>query len=284
VSPRLAAALVGLGALAGARSPAHASSCKGALETALEIAGAVAEAAADGDGSGEVAAPCEEVSDVHGHRRCAAFGRWGTEPDRAPWFFEVGSAVRRFGSPLGERTGSLSHDGESFSYRVVGPAARAPSRGPHADLATAGVVSARVGRGFAYGLFLAADAEVGLVGGGSASPEIVAERAGAMPDLRRSGVSVLGGAGVVGWRGQVDNFSLGVEAAGGFRALTYHFDSSYRACETTTSVTTGMPVVELRARASLRVAPDVAIGASGGRSVIDDGWVAGVHVSLHAFE
>lgn len=258
---------------------ARASSCKGALDVILELAGDAVEAAGEVSSKGTPEEPCSETSDVHGHRRCTKFGSWGRPRGETPWFLEIGGAMRRFVSPLGERTGSLSHDGQQFSYRVVGPAARS-----RPVLSSVAVVEARGGVRLPYGLFVAGEGELGTLGDGSVSPEVVSSVGRAMPDVRNAGVTMISGLGIVGWRAQADNLSLGLEAAAGFRAVTYHFDSSLRSCDTTSSLTTFEPVVEGRARVAYRVAADIALGATAGRSALDDAWLAGLFVSLHDFE
>lgn len=262
---------------------AHASSCKGGvLDLVLDVATEVVSAAADAPSAStdDPDATCSDAaSDVHGHRRCSKFGGWGRAADRSPWFIEAGVVVRGFASPLGERDDTLSHDGRQFVYRVVGPAAR-----PGRTATIAAVVQGRVGRAVGHGLFVAADAEIGAVGGAAAPPEMISSSELGRPDIREAGVTATSGLAVAGWRGQADNLTLGLELAGGFRALTYHFDSSFRACETTASITAWMPVLEGRARAAYRVSPDLAIGATGGKSAIDDAWLAGVFVSVHSFE
>ena len=80
-------------------------------------------------------------------------------------------------------------------------------------------------------------------------------------------------------------FDLGVELAGGVRGLAYEFDSTYLACETTTTVTTVQAVLEARARASVWLTPRLALSALAGKSALDGGMVGGLAIGFtnHAF-
>jgi hypothetical protein len=258
---------------------ARASSCKGALDLILDLASDALEVAAEVHSTATADEPCTETSDVHGHRRCSKFGSWGRRATQRRWFAEVGTGLRGFASPLGERTDSVTHDDQRYTYRVIGPAAR-----PGSARALAFMSHGRVGLGLSHGAFVAAEGELGALTSADAQPEMVSGSHSAMPDIRSAGVTVTSGLGVVGWRLQVANLSLGVEAAAGFRAVTYHFDSSLRSCDTTTSITAWMPVVEGRASASYRVASEIALGATAGRSAIDDAWLAGVYIVVNSFE
>jgi hypothetical protein len=223
---------------------------------------------------------CIETTDVHGHRECTKFGTWG-KPYRAPGFhIELGTAVRRFANPLGERTGALQHGTDSFVYRVVGDGATA---GGAVALDTAMVVQLRLGMALRHGFYVAAEAEVGAVNNPSSSStaEMLSTGELGTPDIKLRGVAIGSGVAIAGIRGRAGNTSFGVEAAGGYRALSYTYDSHYLACETTMSITETVPILEGRARAAHWFSPNASIGASLGKSVIDEAWVGGFYVGGH---
>jgi len=199
------------------------------------------------------------------------FGVWHENLRMPVIILEVGTAVRQFASPLGERTSTVKHGDESFSYRVVGP-----MNGAQRALDVAVVAQIRLGVGLSHGVFVAVDAEIGGVAGGASTPEMTSSGALGSPDIAETSVVVLSGLGVAGIRGNVGHVNLGVEVAGGGRTLTYAYESHYHACEQTDSISASMPVLEGRARASYWVSPYVYVGATVGKSLIDESWMSGV--------
>jgi len=221
---------------------------------------------------------CRDRVDVAGYARCKKFGAWGANLRFPSLIIELGTAVRQFASPLGERAGTISHGDESFSYRVIGPSSGARKL----PLDTAVVATLRVGVALRYGFYVAADAEVGALTDGTARAEMTSSGVRGTPAIEQTSVAVLSGLGVAGVRARLGSLNLGVEAAGGFRTLTYNYDSKYHACEETMSITTGMTVLEARARAAVWVSPFVTLGATAGKSLIDDSWVGGIYVGAHS--
>ena len=203
---------------------------------------------------------------------------WSARP---PITLDIGFAARTFASPLGTKSGSVSHDGQAFGYRVVGPAAR-----DNAPLENAFVGQLRVGKPLPYNFYTAAELELGALAGAAVSPEMTSSGPLGTPTLTPSTVMMLGGTGILGIGGRVtSSLDLGVELAGGVRVLAYSFDSTYLACETSTTITAAQPMLEARARASLWLTPHVALSALAGKSALDNGMVGGLAIGLtnHAF-
>lgn len=203
---------------------------------------------------------------------------WSAKP---PITLDIGVATRTFASPLGSETGSVTHDSQAFGYRVVGPAAQA-----NAPLETAFVGQLRVGKPLPYNLYTGAELELGALTGSSVSPEMTSSGSLGTPTITPSTVMMIGGLGLFGVGGRVtSSLDLGVELAGGMRALAYTFDSTYLACETTTTVTAMQAVLEARARASLWLTPHVALSALAGKSALDGGMMGGLAIGFtnHAF-
>lgn len=219
---------------------------------------------------------CVDGTDVHGYRTCTKFGTWSNNLRVPAIIIELGTAVRQFPSPLGERTGTVTHGEESFAYRVVGPGTA------NVAMDTAVVGTLRVGVGLRHGFYVAADGEAGGLTASQGSSEMTSSGVRGTPDFRQTHVVVLSGLGVLGVRARLGNLQLGAEAAGGLRTLTYSYQSNYLACEQTASFTTSMPVLEARARAALWVTPFISIGATAGKSVIDEAWVGGVYFNANS--
>lgn len=215
--------------------------------------------------------PCLGDSDVHGHSRCRKFGTWGKTTAMPAFIIEFGTAVRQFASPLTTKTGSIEHDSESFTYRVVNP------NSEQAQLDTAALVSFRVGFALKYGFYAAAEVETGTLTG-STRAEMTSAGERGMPDIRETSVNATSGFVVGGFRTRLGRLGFGVEAAGGFRVLSYTYTSNYHACESTTKILETMEVLEGRARAQYFVSPFVAVGATYGKSLIDDSWIGGLYI------
>lgn len=220
---------------------------------------------------------CVAADEIHGYRKCSSFGTWSTSTRRPLILIELGTAMRTFRSPLGAATGHLEHDGESFSYRVVGEPA-----GPAAPASESAVVSTiRVGFGLSRGLYVAGDVELGGITRTAGRAEMTSTGMFGAPSITPSGSPTLGALGVAGFRGALGPGALGVEMAGGVRSIHYGYESRYLSCVTTTSHTASTSVLEARARASLWLSPFVSVGATAGASVLERGaWMAGVHVGF----
>jgi hypothetical protein len=216
---------------------------------------------------------CVESSDVHGYRHCTQFGAWGRNARWPVLGVEVGTALRRFASPLGERTGTVTHGMESFQYRLIGPQARA-------ELDTAVVGQLRLGVGLRHGLYLGVEGEAGGVTDGRSDAEMMTTGERGAPELAASHVLLFGGLAVVGARTRVGALDLGLEAAGGAHLVVYGYESHYLACETSTSIVEVMPALEARARAALWATPFVSLGVTAGKSLIDNAWMGGVSLGF----
>ncbi|MGE3455151.1 MAG: hypothetical protein AB7O24_08585 [Kofleriaceae bacterium] len=244
---------------------AHASSCSGDDSDSSSTDWS--------EPASEPTPSCVETSDVHGYRECTKFGAWASRSGIPALTLELGTAIRQFASPLGgSRTGTIEHHGESFSYRVVDP--RPPSE--MRDTAVLGQL--RIGMGLPRGFYLAAELELGTLTSSTVSAEMTSSGLLGTPELSPSGIFVLGGAAVAGASTNLGRLNLGIEAAGGARALAYTYDSTYYACETTTSITDVAPIVEGRVRAAVWATPFISIGATAGKSLLDESWVGGVFV------
>ncbi len=193
---------------------------------------------------------------------------------------ELGVATRSLASPLGEQTGSVTHDAQSFSYRVVGPASR-----PSAPLDNAVVGQLRVGGQIGHGFYLAGEMEIGALTSSSVAAEMTSSGDLGTPTLTSSSTTLVGGVGVLGVGGRIAGVDLGLEVAGGGRAVLYSYDSSYLACQTTTTVAAGSAVLEGRARAAVWLSPHVTLSAAVGKSALDDGMMGGLTIGFtnHAF-
>jgi hypothetical protein len=189
---------------------------------------------------------------------------------------ELGFAVRQFASPLGERTGTITHADESFTYRVIGPRSEAK---PAMD--TAVVAQLRIGTALAHGFYVALDGEAGGVTEAAGSAEMTSTGAHGSLDFQQTAVTMMSGLGVAGLRLRLGNLHVAGEAAGGFRTLSYSYQSKYLACEQTTTLTDTSPVLEARARAAWWVTPFITVGATAGKSLIDDAWMGGLFVGGH---
>jgi hypothetical protein len=255
-------------ALGAAHDVATAESCSGGSSDSGS-----SSSDSDGGGDSDSTPACVDTIDVHGHRQCTRFGRWGQATRRPGIVVELGTAVRQFASPLTERTGTIDHDGESFQYRVVSPTRRA--------LDTAVVAQMRVALALRHGFYAGLEFEAGALTDSSASAEMASTGESGRPNIEQTSVGVLGGQAVAGFRTRLGRASLGIEAAGGFRALTYNYESTYGDCETTTAVLAVGGMVEGRARASYWLSPFVTIGVTAGKSLTDDAWMGGIFLGAH---
>jgi hypothetical protein len=287
VSRALLALTVGVASLACA-SLAHAGSSGGGSSGGGSSGGGSSGGSSVGwssgdsssGGSGEsLQSACTDDTDVVGYRRCTRFGAWARW--RAPLaFLEVGTAVRTFASPLGESTGTVSHDAETFTYRAIGTPSRAPD--PSSSSSDSAVLlTIRGGIGLSHGFYVAAETELGGLVRNSSHVEMTSTGTFGAPTIEATGGSVIGGLVIAGVRGEVGSGSLGVEVAAGGRSIMYTYESHYLACRTGDSKYASSPVLEARVRATHWVSPFVNVGATAGASVIDrSSWVLGLHVGL----
>jgi hypothetical protein len=231
----------------------------------------------DSGGSSSSEPACVDTTDIVGYRRCRRFGGWRGRL-RTPILVELGLASRTFASPLREAGGSFSHDDESFSYRVVG---RPPEGSPEPAMDSATVFTMRLGVGLGRGLYLAGEAELGGITAMAGRAEMTSTGMRGAPSITADSGIVLGAAGVLGAGGSIGPASLGVELAGGVRAITYYYESRYLACTSHLSHSVSSSILEARARAQLWVSPFLHVGVSAGASVVERGaWMAGVHLGF----
>jgi hypothetical protein len=193
---------------------------------------------------------------------------------------DIGLATRTLASPLGAETGSVTHDMQSFSYRVVGPATQ-----PSAPLENAVVGQLRLGAPLRHGFYVAGEMEIGALTSSGVAAEMTSSGELGTPTLTSASTMLLGAVGVLGFGGRIGSLDLGLEVAGGGRMLAYTYDSTYLACETSSTITTGSAVLEGRARASLWLSPHVTLSALAGRSALDNGMMGGLSIGFtnHAF-
>jgi len=210
---------------------------------------------------------------------CAEYGAWRMR-NMPTVTLDFGVATRTLASPLGAETGTVTHDMQSFSYRVVGPASR-----PSAPLENAVVGQLRVGAPLRHGFYVAGEMEIGALTGSGVAAEMTSSGELGTPTLTSSSTMLLGGVGVLGFGGRIGSVDLGLEVAGGGRVLAYTYDSAYLACETSSTITAASAVLEGRARASVWLSPHVTLSALAGRSALDDGIMGGLSIGFtnHAF-
>jgi hypothetical protein len=215
---------------------------------------------------------------VHGYRHCTKFGAWGGNLRLPKLFVELGSNMRQFASGLPQQQGQVTHGLESFSYRVVMP----QSQGAPID--TAMTTTLRIGVIPAHGFYTAIESELGgLTSPASASTEMMSTGTYGGPQLAQQGGVVIGAYGVAGVRGTLGRATLAVEGAGGVRSTRYHFDSTYHACESTSTIAVTRGVVEARARAEVWAGPWFTFGATVGANLAERGdWLAGLYLGLHS--
>lgn len=218
---------------------------------------------------------CEDTSDVVGLRHCSRFAAWSL---RFPHIIiEAGALVRRFPSLLDHQTGSVSHGVESFAYRVVQP-------GGGRSLDTAVVSQMRASIAVTHALYGGLEVDLGgVTQPARASTEMMTTGAFGSPDLQQDQGLLVDGLGVVGVHGALGFGGIGVELAGGVRAVSYSFHSSYHDCQQATSVSALAAVGEARARGELWISPWLTAGAMVGTSVLErHAWMGGVYLGVHS--
>jgi hypothetical protein len=224
------------------------------------------------------AGSCIDDTDVHGFRHCTKFGAWGKNLRIPRLFLEAGSSVRNFGSGIGERTGSVQHGAERFSYRVVMPGAESSPT----DVAVTS--NLRLGFGVGRGLYSGLEFEIGgVVSAAAANAEMTTSGTFGSPSLSQGRAVYLGFAGLAGYRVSGGLGSLAIEGAGGLRSVRYNFESSYHLCETSETFVSTTSVIEARARGELWLSPWLTAGAQLGTNVLDRGdWMAGLYLGVHS--
>ncbi|HEY0477275.1 MAG TPA: hypothetical protein VGD37_07105 [Kofleriaceae bacterium] len=229
-----------------------------------------------GGGHWQAGPACVDDSDVVGLRHCRRFGAWGANLRMPTILIEGGAAVRRFASLLDGQTGSVSHGSESFSYRAIQSARTRPRD-------TAVVATMRAGAGVGHGLYTALELDLGgLTQPGHTATEMMSTGVFGSPDLSQERGFLVDTFGVVGVHGRVGAGGLGVELAGGMRAASYSFHSSYHGCEQSTSITAFAPAAEARARGELWLGPWLTAGVTVGASVLERAaWMGGVYLGVH---
>jgi len=220
---------------------------------------------------------CEDASDVVGYRHCTPYGAWGTGQALPHIIIEAGVIVRRFGSLLDRQTGSVTHGGEAFAFRVMQPPG---SR----QVDTAVLSTMRAGVGLPHGLYTALEVDLGgLAQPGHAATEMMSSGVFGSPELQQDRGFLVDTIGAVGVHGATRFGGLGVELTGGVRYASYSFHSNYHDCEQATSVVALAPVAEARARGELWLNPWLTAGVTVGSSVIENHtWMGGVYLGVHS--
>jgi hypothetical protein len=241
--------------------------------------GGAAGGAAGGGGSSDwylrATGACADESDVVGFRRCTRFAAWGKNLEYPHILIEGGALVRRFPTLLDHQTGSVVHGVESFTYHVLQPAGVR-------RLDTAVMSSLRGSVGLSRAVYAGIEVDFGgVTRHGTAATEMSAGVFGS-PELRQGGGLLVDSLGVVGLHAAVGSGGVGVELAGGLRAVSYGFQSSYHDCRQSTSVTALAAVGEARARGELWLGPWLTAGVTVGTSVLEPGaWMGGVYLGVH---
>jgi hypothetical protein len=220
---------------------------------------------------------CESDSDVVGLRRCRRFAAWAKSLESPQIIVEGGALFRRFPSLLGSQLGSVTHGLESFTYRMVQPAGAR-------RFDTAVLSSLRAGVGLSRAVYAGLEVDLGRVRqSGTVSAEAASAGVFGSPDLQPGHGLLVDSLGVVGVRAATGFGALGVELAGGLRAVSYSFHSSYHDCLQATSISALAAVVEARARGELWLTPWLAAGAMLGTSVLErNAWMGGVYLGVHS--
>lgn len=230
-----------------------------------------------GSGGGSHGAQaCADTNDVIGFRHCTKFGAWATNLRRPHIIVEGGAIVRQFGSLLDHQTGSVTHGTESFAYRVIAQPRSRP-------LDTAVLSTLRASASLSHGLYAAVEVDLGgLTQAGRAATEMLSTGSFGSPELRQDRGFLVDSLGTIGIHGAMHAGGLGVELAGGMRAVSYSFQSNYLTCQQATSITALAPVAEARVRGELWLSPWITAGVTIGTSVIEKGtWMGGLYLGVH---
>jgi hypothetical protein len=220
---------------------------------------------------------CRDATDVVGLRRCRRFGAWGRNLAYPYLILEGGAMIQRFPTLLGNQLGSVTHGAESFAYRVVQRSGARPR-----DTAVLSTLRASVG--LSRALYGGIEVDLGgVTRSAEGSAEMTSTGVFGSPELRLQHSLVVDSLGVVGLHGSAGLAGFGVELAGGLRAVSYSFHSSYHDCQQSTSVTALAAVGEARVRGELWLGPWFTAGATVGTSVLTRGaYMAGVYLGVHS--
>jgi hypothetical protein len=220
---------------------------------------------------------CTDASDVVGYRHCTRYGAWGKSLRSPRIVIEAGALVRQFPSLLDGQTGSVAHGGEAFSYR----AAAATSRGRAID--TAVLSTMRAGVGLPHGLRTGLEVDLGgIAQPGQAQTEMSAGVFGS-PDLAQRHGFIVDSLATLGLHRTLGVGRVGLELAGGLRAVSYGFRSDYHDCTQTTSITALGAIAEARAQGQLWLSPWLTAGVTVGSSMIEkNSWMGGLYIGVHS--
>lgn len=265
-------------ALVAAALTAHAAVAQAGHSSCGGGGGGGGHGRSGGGGGGGGHTACTDQSDVVGYRHCVEFGAWGGGLKFPDIELEAGAIVRRFGSLLDGQAGTVTHGSEAFAYRVATPVAAG-----HRSLDTAVLSTMRGSIALPGGLYSALELDLGgLARAGQASTEMMSTGAFGAPELQQRRGFVVDSLGAIGVRGAIHSGAIGVELAGGMRAVSYHFHSSYHNCEQMTTLTEVAPVAEARVHGEVWISPWLTAGATAGTSVIEGHtWMAGLYVGVH---
>lgn len=262
--------LVVLVAVLACAREAYASSCGGGGGSSGSSGGGGGYSSSD---SSSTTATCTDSTDIVGYRQCQKYGTWANTMKIPLLIFELGVAVQTFDSPLEEGSGSVAHEGEDFTYRVVSDSGNAGA----SERAVAVVTSLRVGVGSRIGIYGAGELELGGLAAEPTRMEMTSTGKYGAPKIEQTSALAMGALAVAGYQRGTTRMLFGAELAGGVRAVSYNYHSQYLACEQSVSIVVARPVLEARARASMFVTPNLSVGAQLGSSLIDQhDWNAGV--------
>jgi hypothetical protein len=233
--------------------------------------------ASGGVGSWYLHGACANDSDVVGLRRCTRFAAWAKGLEVPQLIIEGGALVRRFPSLLGGQTGSVTHGVESFRYRMIQPAGAR-------RFDSALLSSLRASVGLSRAVYAGLEVDLGRVRPpDAATAEMASAGVFGSPDLQPGHGLLVDSLGVVGVRAATGFGSVGVELAGGLRAVSYRFHSSYHDCQESTSIDALAAVAEARARGELWLTPWLTAGVTLGTSVLErNAWMGGLYLGVHS--
>ena len=219
---------------------------------------------------------CTDGDEPVGFRTCTKFGTWGGNLRFPRLIVGLGMAVRQAPSLVRGQTGHVTHDSESFTYRMVG------GEGSGATSEDTAVMSTfRLGVGLGKPLYVAADLELGGIASGAPAAEMTSSGMRGSPTITSKSGVAFNALGVVGARGGRGRSSFGVELAGGIGAVNYAYHSQYYACEQDVAVGASRGMLEVRANVERWINPWVNVGAIAGSSLIDRGaWMTGVYLGI----
>src|SRR6185369_17302447 len=114
----------------------------------------------------------------------------------------------------------------------------------------------------------------GITRPSTTSTEVTSAGMFGTPDVQPGHGLLVDSLGIAGVRAANGFGALGVELAGGLRAVSYGFDSRYHDCQHATSINALAAVAEARARGELWLSPWLTAGATLGTSVLErNAWM-----------